>query len=90
MGDYQIAVIWAIGYEGEGQWKSILFFKTSEHAAKVEASALVKFRFQKDAELCELADSKHWEQETDTLWSKSTDDGGYRIELSMIEGNYNN
>ena len=87
MGDYQVFVTWAIGWEGTEEWKSYPFFKTSLHAAKVETSALIKFRFQKDEKLCELVDNGKWDKESNTQWSKSSPDG-HRIELVLIEGNY--
>ena len=86
MGDYQVSVIRALGWDGTGDWKSYPFFKTSPHAAKVEASSLIRFRFQKYPKLCELVDSSNWEKESDTLWSKSSD--VYKIELRLLHGNY--
>ena len=84
MGDYEVHVVEVIDGVRQKGWTSIPFFKTSEHAAKVEASALVAFRFQKKDGAPQLAKKKYWKNESDGLWSKT--DGSWIIELRFLGG----
>ena len=82
MGDYEVHVTEIVDGIRKKGWTSIPFFKTSIHSAKVEASHLVSFRFQRKAGVPELANKKKWDNISENVWSKTNDK--WIIELRFL------
>ena len=81
MGYYLVRVIQIINGERVQKYESTPFFRTSLHAAKVEASQITRFRFQKIQAVCDITNQRHWTTDSDILWSKFDDD--YIMELHV-------